>query len=74
MSKVLTLELSDEIYTNLQQQAELIGISIPELITSSLEQQYIKAKKRRKSGSAKGLIWMSPDFDEPLTDFSEYME
>ncbi|AKV69957.1 MAG: type II toxin-antitoxin system Phd/YefM family antitoxin, partial [Microcystis sp.] len=29
--------------------------------------------KRRQSGSAKGLIWMSPDFDEPLEDFSEYM-
>ncbi|MFM8307502.1 MAG: type II toxin-antitoxin system Phd/YefM family antitoxin [Microcystis aeruginosa] len=29
--------------------------------------------KLRQSGSAKGLIWMSPDFDEPLEDFSEYM-
>ncbi|MFM2380075.1 MAG: hypothetical protein RLZZ143_2655 [Cyanobacteriota bacterium] len=29
--------------------------------------------KRRQSGSAKGLIRMSPDFDEPLEDFSEYM-
>jgi antitoxin (DNA-binding transcriptional repressor) of toxin-antitoxin stability system len=26
-------------------------------------------KKRRQSGSAKGLIWMSPDFDQPLEDF-----
>lgn len=32
-----------------------------------------KAKKRRQSGSAKGQIWMSPDFDEPLEDFKEYM-
>jgi antitoxin (DNA-binding transcriptional repressor) of toxin-antitoxin stability system len=30
-------------------------------------------KKRRQSGSAKGLIWMSPDFDQPLEDFDEYM-
>jgi len=30
-------------------------------------------KKRRQSGSAKGLIWMSPDFDLPLENFSEYM-
>jgi hypothetical protein len=28
--------------------------------------------KRRKAGSAKGLIWMSDDFDEPLEDFAEY--
>jgi antitoxin (DNA-binding transcriptional repressor) of toxin-antitoxin stability system len=32
-------------------------------------------KKRRKRvfGSAKGLIKMSPDFDDPLEDFKEYM-
>jgi prevent-host-death family protein len=29
---------------------------------------------RRRSGSAKGLISMSDDFDEPLDDFSEYMQ
>ena len=30
------------------------------------------AKKERKLGSAKGLIRISPDFDAPLDDFSEY--
>ncbi|HEX8846292.1 MAG TPA: type II toxin-antitoxin system Phd/YefM family antitoxin [Pyrinomonadaceae bacterium] len=30
-------------------------------------------KRRRQSGSAKGLINMSDDFDEPLEDFAEYM-
>ncbi|HBB32514.1 MAG TPA: type II toxin-antitoxin system prevent-host-death family antitoxin [Cyanobacteria bacterium UBA8803] len=30
-------------------------------------------KKRRQSGSAKGLIFMASDFDQPLEDFSEYM-
>jgi Protein of unknown function (DUF2281) len=29
--------------------------------------------KRRQSGSAKGQIRMSPDFDAPLEDFQEYM-
>jgi prevent-host-death family protein len=28
---------------------------------------------RLKPGSAKGDIWMSDDFDEPLDDFKEYM-
>lgn len=32
------------------------------------------AKVRRRSGSAKGLITMSDDFDEPLEDFAEYMQ
>lgn len=27
----------------------------------------------RKAGSAKGKMWMSDDFDEPLEDFAEYM-
>ena len=35
--------------------------------------RFIQAKKRRQSGSAKGLISMSPDFDQPLEDFHEYM-
>ena len=31
-------------------------------------------KRQRHFGSAKGLIFMSPDFDAPLDDFKEYME
>lgn len=34
MSQVLTLELSDEVYVALQQQAEVLGISIAELIVT----------------------------------------
>lgn len=30
-------------------------------------------KKMRQAGSAKGQIWMSDDFDEPLECFQEYM-
>ena len=30
-------------------------------------------KRHRQFGSAKGLIVMSEDFDEPLADFKEYM-
>ena len=31
-------------------------------------------KAQPKFGSAKGLITMSDDFDEPLEDFNEYMK
>jgi antitoxin (DNA-binding transcriptional repressor) of toxin-antitoxin stability system len=31
-------------------------------------------KPRRRRGSAKGLIKMSPDFDAPLDEFNEYMQ
>ncbi len=30
-------------------------------------------KRKRRFGSAKGLIKMSDDFDEPLEDFQDYM-
>lgn len=31
-------------------------------------------RPNRQPGSAKGLVSMSDDFDEPLEDFQEYME
>ncbi len=31
-------------------------------------------KRPLKRGSAKGKVWMSDDFDEPLEDFKEYMD
>ncbi len=27
-----------------------------------------------RAGSARGRVWMSPDFDAPLEDFKEFME
>ena len=36
--------------------------------------QFLQPTQRRQRGSAKGQVWMAPDFDEPLEDFKEYME
>ena len=33
----------------------------------------LEAEPQPRFGSAKGQVWMSEDFDEPLDDFSEYM-
>ncbi len=50
-----------------------------EVVITRNEQPVLKlvsissAKSRRRSGSAKGLITMSDDFDEPLEDFAGYM-
>lgn len=30
-------------------------------------------RKRRRAGTVKGEAWMSPNFNEPLEDFAEYM-
>ena len=40
----------------------------------TVEKPVVKAvEKRPVFGSAKGTFVMSPDFDEPLEDFKEYM-
>ena len=40
MSRILTLEVSDEIYTLLQRQAQAAGTSPAEVIMGALERQY----------------------------------
>lgn len=34
-------------------------------------QEIPAVKKRRQLGSAKGQVWMAPDFNDPLDDFQE---
>lgn len=40
MSQLLTLELSDDVYAALQQQADAVGLSVAELIVTSLDEQH----------------------------------
>lgn len=50
-----------------------------EVVIAKDEQHLVKlvpiplTKPRRRSGSAKGMITISDDFDEPLGDFADYM-
>ncbi|WP_375475522.1 hypothetical protein [uncultured Nostoc sp.] len=47
MSWVLSLELSDEVYAALQQQAEVAGVSLAELVATSIEQQYGSPRREK---------------------------
>ncbi|MEH2317904.1 hypothetical protein [Nostoc sp.] len=47
MSQVLILELSDEVYAALQQQAEVAGVSLAELVATSIEQQYGSLRREK---------------------------
>ena len=56
--------------------------SLPEALKAEVSDFVLflkqKAKKEQKAkdrtfGSAKGFFQLSPDFDEPLEDFKEYM-
>lgn len=50
-----------------------------EVVIAKDERHFVKLvpiarpKSRPQFGSAKGLVAMSDDFDEPLEDFAEYM-
>lgn len=52
---------------------EKVFITTNDDVTLQLVPHAIK-KRKRQFGSAKGLISMTPDFNEPLEDFREYME
>jgi len=61
--------------------SELIAQSIggKEIVITRSGQPLVKLvaltgqKRKRRFGSAKGLIKISDDFDEPLDDFRDYM-
>lgn len=52
----------EEVVLTRNQQAVLKLVPVP------------RSNGRRKAGSAKGLVSMAEDFDEPLEDFKEYMQ
>ena len=59
--------------------AELLDLAIKgeEIVITQDDKPVAKIspiKRPLKRGSAKGKVWMSDDFDEPLEDFQEYME
>ena len=53
MSQVLTLELSDEVYTVLKQRADIAGISLAEWVASSLERQCDLSSKKLQTEAEK---------------------
>jgi len=59
--------------------AELLNLAIQgeEIVITQDNKPVAKIspiKRPLKRGSAKGKVWISDDFDEPLEDFQEYME
>jgi antitoxin (DNA-binding transcriptional repressor) of toxin-antitoxin stability system len=64
--------LSDLIH-NLSPGDELV-ITENNLPVARLSRSEPKTSWPCKAGSAKGKIWMAPDFDAPLEEFKEYME
>ncbi len=60
LSKLLDLAIKGEVIVITQDNKPVAQIS--------------PIKRPLKRGSAKGKVWISDDFDEPIEDFKEYME
>lgn len=75
MARVLEAVYEDGVFKPLEDP----GLSdhervIIEIKDKAGERQQSQRPKQRIFGSAKGLIKIAEDFDEPLEDFREYME
>ena len=65
---------SISLYTKISSLPENLKVEANDFIDYLLsKKRKNKIKKVRQAGFLKGKIEMSPDFDEPLDDFKEYM-
>jgi antitoxin (DNA-binding transcriptional repressor) of toxin-antitoxin stability system len=62
----LTREQEIIITASNQPLAKVTDISEPVVVAAA-------PPKRRQGGQSDSILWISPDFDEPLEDFKEYM-
>ena len=58
-----------------EQEIILTASNQPVAKLTDISEQVVEpaVKERRQSGLTKGAAWMSPDFNEPLEDFAEYL-
>ncbi len=52
---------------------EEITITDGEIPLAKIVAAQAPKRQPRQPGSARGMIWMAPDFDAPLEDFKDYM-
>lgn len=67
------MSTAEKIFEKAQALPEPTQAALLKLI-ETIENPKLPAKPKPQFGSAKGMIHMAPDFDEPLEDFKPYME
>ncbi|HEX4351067.1 MAG TPA: DUF2281 domain-containing protein [Verrucomicrobiae bacterium] len=68
------MSVAEQIFAKAQVLPEPAQKTVLDLVEKLVSQNSALKKPAPKAGSAKGLIHISPDFDEPLEDFKPYME
>ena len=66
--------MAEQIFEKAQILPEPAQKTVLALVEKLASQNSASKKPAPKAGSAKGLIQIAPDFDEPLEDFKPYME
>jgi hypothetical protein len=69
-----TMSVAEQIFVKAQVLPEPAQKEVLDLVEKLVSQNSLSKKPAPKAGSAKGLIHIAPDFDEPLEDFKPYME
>jgi hypothetical protein len=68
------MSVAEQIFEKAQVLPEPAQKTILELVEELAKQNAGSKPPAPKAGSARGLIHIAPDFDEPLDDFKPYME
>jgi Protein of unknown function (DUF2281) len=68
------MSMAEQIFEKAQVLPEPAQKTILNLVDELAKQNAVPKNPAPKAGSAKGLIHIAPDFDEPLEDFKPYME
>jgi hypothetical protein len=68
------MSVAEQIFEKAQVLPEPAQKTILELVEELAKQNAGSKTPAPKAGSARGLIHIAPDFDEPLDDFKPYME
>lgn len=74
MTRVLEALYEDGVFKPLEDPGLNDHVRVVLEIKDKPEEPQTERPRKRVFGSAKGLIRMAEDFDEPLEDFREYME
>ena len=68
------MSVAEQIFKKAQALPEPAQKTLLDLVNKLACQNAVSKSPAPKAGSAKGLIQLAPDFDEPLEDFKPYME
>ena len=68
------MSVAEQIFEKAQILPESAQKTVLDLVNNLIKQDAASKKTVPQAGSAKGRIYIAPDFDKPLDDFKPYME